>query len=178
MSATTVIRSVALAVAVSWSVTAGATGSWTIWQDANEVPLPPAGIERDVAPPALCLVTLDRAALEGLLAQGPAETAAAVQTVIVELPSPMPDGTFTRFRIVDASIRTPEPTHRNPDVLPLVRHVRNPEGHAGDDGSTLAQVKLPSAKRLILRTFTAVTSPSRTFPRLADIIANSRVIGG
>ncbi|MCU0294160.1 MAG: M12 family metallo-peptidase, partial [Thermoanaerobaculaceae bacterium] len=115
MPAPTRIRTVALGLVVFWSVAAGAT-SPAIWQDVAEAPLPTGGTTRGTTPVAFRLVALDRAALEGLLAQVPAEASAAVQAAPVELPLPMPDGTFSRFQIVETPVMAPELARRFPEI--------------------------------------------------------------
>lgn len=87
-----------------------------IWRDISEGDVSSAVSARAITPASYRLVALDVGALQQLLAQAPRETSVAAETLAIELPLPLPDGTTQRFRVVEAPVMAPELARRYPDI--------------------------------------------------------------
>ncbi|RMD73302.1 MAG: hypothetical protein D6818_04955, partial [Bacteroidetes bacterium] len=86
------------------------------WTDVPESAFARKDMERRIVPDAYRTVALDFEAMKAALAQAPdrLSPAAAQSPVVIMLP--MPDGTFARFRVVEASVMHPELQARYPGI--------------------------------------------------------------
>ena len=93
-------------------------GGAAIWQDVTEATIQRRNLsgERLIFPSTYRLVTANLSALDGLLAQAPAEDSltAAGRDLIITLP--LPDGTNQQFRIAEYQMMEPDLAAQLPDV--------------------------------------------------------------
>lgn len=85
----------------------------TVWQVLGARPQT-AGAARTDLIGQFALVRLDRAAFDGLMRQAPNEAALRSNGVVFSLP--MPDGSFSRFRIAESPILAPELAAAFPEI--------------------------------------------------------------
>ncbi|HNH83870.1 MAG TPA: zinc-dependent metalloprotease family protein, partial [Acidobacteriota bacterium] len=87
-----------------------------LWQVIEESSLNRSQSERQIIPSAYRVVLLNQPVLANLLKQAPLEFSHAAQTISTVMTLPMPDGTFSRFRIEESPVMEPELAAQFPEI--------------------------------------------------------------
>ena len=87
-----------------------------LWQTVEESSLNRSQSERQIIPAAYRVVVLNQPVLANLLKQAPLEFSQAAQTTSTVMTLPMPDGTFSRFRIEESPVMEPELSAQFPEI--------------------------------------------------------------
>ncbi|MGH9840639.1 MAG: BACON domain-containing protein [Blastocatellia bacterium] len=87
-----------------------------LWQEIDEASLQSRQAERQIVPQTYRTLRLNREALRELLSRAPMESTAAAKDALMEMTLPMPDGTFTRFRIEESPIMEPGLAAKFPEI--------------------------------------------------------------
>ncbi|HRX85347.1 MAG TPA: M12 family metallo-peptidase, partial [Phycisphaerae bacterium] len=87
-----------------------------VWQTADAEALTRGAVQAWVRPEAYAAFTLDRVALGDVLATAPLEATRAAREAPGEFMLPMPDGSFARFRFVEAPVMAPELAAKYPEI--------------------------------------------------------------
>ncbi|MFH1320582.1 MAG: reprolysin-like metallopeptidase [Bacteroidota bacterium] len=108
------------------------TATSNIWSDVNETSISTKGIDRQIVPSKYRTLSVDINAMQSLLGSAPDESSVTVSnsTVIIELP--MPNGSFSGFRIVEAPIMEPALAVKFPQIKTYI-------GKGIDDPSATAR---------------------------------------
>ncbi len=86
-----------------------------VWQDVDESSIQARG-ERQIVPEKYRAVRLDEQTVREFLADAPLEFSEAAKTREAIFSLPLPDGTFSRFRIVESPIMHPELAAKFPEI--------------------------------------------------------------
>jgi hypothetical protein len=86
-----------------------------LWFDVAGESLPPGG-RRIIIPIPSRTVALDRAALDAVLAEAPMEKTVEARERAVRLSLPLPDGSFSIFRIEESPVMAPELSAKYPKI--------------------------------------------------------------
>lgn len=105
---------VGTALAVLTSATSAA-GPTTVWTDVAERSIKVQG-ERVIIPAKYRVVALNQTGLRDLLARAPLEGSTAAQTMPLAMTLPLPDGTPSRFNVVESPIMEPGLAAKYPDI--------------------------------------------------------------
>ncbi len=107
-----------------------------VWQGIDDSGLKNRSAERLIIPNVYSTFRVNKSALNGLLETAPREFSVAAQTQEVILTIPMPDGTFSRFRIQNSPIMEPELAAKYPEINSyLGQGIDNPNAMARFDMS-------------------------------------------
>ncbi len=87
-----------------------------LWQPVEEALVQRSQAERQIIPSTYRVVVLNQPVLANLLKQAPLEFSQAAQTTSTVMTLPMPDGTFSRFRIEESPVMAPELAARFPEI--------------------------------------------------------------
>ena len=87
-----------------------------VWQRVDQIPPNRPASDFWVRPTVFRSFTLDHAALKGVLARVPKETAQPVALSQTDISLPMPDGSLARFRIVESPVMAPELAAKFPEI--------------------------------------------------------------
>lgn len=106
-----------LAVLVlAFSTVFAAQSDDNVWQVINDTNLKNSSAERLIVPNVYSSFRVNKSALNNLLEKAPIEFSVAAKTDEVILTLPMPDGTFSRFRIQNSPIMEPELAAKYPEI--------------------------------------------------------------
>ena len=107
-----------------------------VWQGISDSGLKNRSAERLIIPNVYSTFRVDKSALNSLLEAAPREFSVAARTQEVILTMPMPDGTFSRFRIQNSPIMEPELAAKYPEINSyLGQGIDNPNATARFDMS-------------------------------------------
>jgi hypothetical protein len=87
-----------------------------VWQGISDSGLKKRSAERLIVPNVYSTFRVDKSALNSLLDNAPREFSEAARTEEVIMTIPMPDGTFSRFRIQNSPIMEPELAAKYPEI--------------------------------------------------------------
>ncbi len=126
------------------------TSTQQIWQDASETSFAVKG-ERQIFPQKYRTLRLNKEALRNLLLTAPREFSESAKESNVILSLPLPDGSFSRFKIVDSPIMPDELAAKFPDI-------KTYRGQGIDDPSAVTRFDITPKgfHALILRSGTSI----------------------
>ncbi len=87
-----------------------------VWQELDAASVSSSLLEGQMLPQAYRAARLNGDALQGILRQAPVELTARASVPQVVLSLPMPDGTFSRFRIEDSPVMEPALAAKYPEI--------------------------------------------------------------
>ena len=108
-----------------------------LWADVDESFLK-SGSERDITPKAYRTLALDKGLLADVLATAPLESRVGLKGGEAVLSLPLPEGGFSRFRIVESPIMAPELAAKYPEI-------KTYRGQGIDDPAATARFDLTPA---------------------------------
>lgn len=107
-----------LCVIFSLSAVAAFAGSSPdrLWREINDASLQRNAVRRTVIPQAYRTYTLDKNELQAILREAPMEFTDSARQIEWIITLPMPDGTFSRFRIEESPIMEPGLAEKFPEI--------------------------------------------------------------
>ncbi|MDX6694051.1 MAG: hypothetical protein QOF02_1654 [Blastocatellia bacterium] len=94
----------------------GPTSPDGLWREISDTALARRALPRQLIPQSYRTFQLNQTALKNLLGQAPMESTGAVSDAQVTMSLPLPDGTYSRFRIVESPIMAPELAAKFPEI--------------------------------------------------------------